>query len=154
MALRHDRRGMALLVDALIFLVVLMLTSAVIHASASHDDADDRGELLRSYHTVMLSAELPDGDGSSMSAVTLSDYIIALSLSDTLDEQNARRIEKMVNGTIAELLTFNGRAWLVIEIGPTVLNFGSTPPGAGSDVHADRRDLGDGSAASTLFIAG
>lgn len=154
LALKRDHRGMALLVDALIFLVVLIILSTVISTSAPDHDPDDGSDLLRSYHAIMLSAELLDGNGSSMSAATLSDYLIALSLSGVVDERDVCRIGNMVNGTIAELELLYGKVWLVIEIGPNVLNFGSVPPDEGSDVHADRRALGDGSAASTLFMAG
>jgi hypothetical protein len=145
---------MALLVDALMFLVVLIILSAVISTSAPDHDPDDGSDLLRPYHTVMLTSELLDGNGSSMSAATLSEYLIALSLSGVVDERDVRRIGNMVKGTIAELEFLYGKAWLVIEIGPKVLNFGSVPPDDGSDVHADRRELGDGSTVSTLFMAG
>ncbi|KAF5056800.1 hypothetical protein DSECCO2_363490 [anaerobic digester metagenome] len=154
LALKRDHHGMALLVDALMFLVVLIILSAVISTSAPDHDPDDGSDLLRPYHTVMLTSELLDGNGSSMSAATLSEYLIALSLSGVVDERDVRRIGNMVKGTIAELEFLYGKAWLVIEIGPKVLNFGSVPPDDGSDVHADRRELGDGSTVSTLFMAG
>jgi len=152
MALRKDRQGMALLVDALIFLVAMTLLMAMVHASSSDLDRDEGAEMLRSYHSVMLSGQLPGEDGSSMSSATLSDYLIALSLSGAPDEMQVHLIEKMVNGTLAELEAIHDRAWLVIELGPTALHFGSPTPETDRDVHADRRELGDSSVASTLFI--
>lgn len=152
MALRKDRHGMALLVDALIFLVALTLLMAVVHAPSSDPDRDEGAEMLSSYHSVMLSGQLSGEDGSSMSSATLSDYLIALSLSGAPDEIQVHIIEKMVNGTLAELEAIHDRAWLVIELGPTVLPFGSPAPETDRDVQADRRELGDSSVASTLFI--
>ncbi len=151
MALRKDRHGMAMVVDALIFLVVLTLLVAILHIAPYHED-EDRMELLRSYHAVMLSGELPGEDGSSLSSATLSDYLIALSLNGTPSQEQVLLIERMVNGTIAELGTERSGAWLVIELGATELRFGSEPP-EGGEVYADRRELGDGSVVSTLFLA-
>jgi hypothetical protein len=143
---------MAVLVDALIFLVAMTLLIAVVHASSVDLDGDDGSKMLRSYHSVMLSGQMPGEDGSSMSSASLSDYLIALSLSGAPDEIQVHRIEKMVNGTLAELEAVHQGAWLVIELGPTELHFGSPAPEAAGDVHADRRELGDSSVASTLFI--
>jgi len=152
LALRKDRRGMAMLVDAMIFLVALTILGAVMGAAHTNGGADDCMETLRSYHSVMLSAELPGEDNSSMSAATLGDYLIALSLREALDDGQFLLIEKMVNGTLAELMDLEGRAWLVIELGSTELRFGSEPVDAG-DVCADHRELGDGTVSSTLFVA-
>jgi hypothetical protein len=143
---------MAVLVDALIFLVALTLLGAMIDAASSNGVTDHSPETLRSYHSVMLSAELPGVDGSSMSAATLGDYLIALSLSGTLEQEQLLQIEGMVNGTLVELTGLGARAWLVIEIGTIQLHFGPCPLEEG-DVHADRRELGDGSVVSTLFLA-
>lgn len=152
MALRKDRRGMAMLVDAMIFLVALIVLGAVLSSSQTSDGPDESVETLRSYHSVMLSAQLPGGDGSSMSAATLGDYLIALSICGTLENEQVLLVERMVNGTLAELLAQEGRAWLIIEVGSTELHFGSEPVDAG-EVQADRRELGDGSVTSTLFTA-
>lgn len=145
---------MAVLVDALIFLVALTMLVAVIYSSSDNGPSDDRAELLRSYHSVMLFGELPGEDGSSMSTATLSDYLIALSISGAPDEEQVERIEGMVNGTINELEKTEGRTWLIIEFGTIALHFGSAPPEEGGDVYADRRELGDGSVVSTLFLSG
>ncbi|MHC1680498.1 MAG: hypothetical protein AB9860_04510 [Methanomassiliicoccales archaeon] len=153
MALRRDRRGMAVLVDALIFLVALTILVAVTYSASDHGPSDDRAELLSSYHSVMLSAELPGGDGSSMSTATLGDFLIALSLGGAPDEVQVGLVENMVKGTIAELEITEGRTWLMIELGSTTLQFGSVPPGEGGDLYADRRELGDGSVVSTLYLS-
>jgi len=152
MALRRDRRGMAVLVDALIFMVVLTLLIAVVYSASPKKISEDRTEMLRSYHSVMLAGELPAGDGSSMSIVTLAEYLIALSMTGAPEEGQVLLIEKMVNGTIAELETTSGDTWLVIDLGSVVLHFGSHPSDGVGDVYADRRELGDGSVISTLFL--
>jgi len=143
---------MAVLVDALIFLVALTLLGAMINAASSNGVADHSPETLRSYHSVMLYGQLPGEEGSSMSAATLGDYLIALSLRSTLEQEQLLLIEGMVNGTLAELTGLGARAWLEIEISTFQLHFGPGPP-EGGDVHADRRELGDGSVVSTLFLA-
>lgn len=153
MAMNKDRQGMAVLVDALIFLVVLTMLVAVIYSTSDVGPTDDRVELLRSYHSVMLSAELPGEDGSSMSTATLDDLLIALSLGGAPNEEQVQLVEEMVNGTIAEIKSTEGRTWLIIELGEVTLHFGSMPPEEGSDVYADRRELGDGSVVSTLFLS-
>lgn len=154
MALRKDHQGMAVLVDALIFLVALSILVAVVHSTTDKGTSDDRTGLLRSYHSVMLSAELPGEDGSSMSSATLGDYLIALSISGAPDEEQVERIEGMVNGTITELERTEGRTWLVIELGTLTFHFGSVYLEEGGDVYADRRELGGGSVVSTLFLSG
>ena len=153
MALRKDRQGMAVLVDALIFLVVLTILVGAIYSTSNDGPYDDRAELLRSHHSVMLSGELPGEDGSSMSTATLDEYLIALSLVGTPDEEQVGLVEDMVDGTIAELERTEGRTWLIIELGSTTLQFGSIPPEEGGNVYADRRELGDGSVVSTLFLS-
>ncbi len=152
MGLRKDRRGMAVLVDALIFLVALTILMAAIQVNAPHGDADGPARMLGSYHAVMLSGELPVKDEGSMSAATLSEYLIALSFNGAPGEDQMLLIESMVNGTIAELEMMEGRSWLIIAFGDNQLLFGPGPPGDG-DVHADRRDLGDGSVVSTLYVS-
>lgn len=153
MALRKDRRGMAVLVDALIFLAVLTVLVAVIHSSSDEVPSDDRTEMLRSYHSVMLSGELPGNDGSSISSATLGDYLIALGINGAPGEEQVDTIEGMVNGTIAELEKIDGRAWLIIEMGSITLRFGSVDIRGDGDVFADRRELGDGSVVSTLYLS-
>jgi len=153
-ALRKDRKGLAVLVDALIFLVALTLLSAVLLTAPINDQVGD-GTDLRSYHSVMLSGEMPGNDDSSMSALTLADYLMMLALGGRpLNEGQLELIGEAVNGTIAELQRAAGTAWLVIEIGQTVLEFGSAPSEMNGDVHADRRELGDASVVSTLFLLG
>lgn len=152
MALRKDHRGMAVIVDAMIFLVALTMLSAFVLSAPSHEEQDDRLELLRSYHTVMLSGELPGEDGSSMSAATLNDYLLLLSIGGPPSEQQVALIGSLVNGTLAELENAGGASWLVIELGTAELLFGSEPR-QGGEVFADRRELGDGSVISTLFLA-
>lgn len=151
MALRKDRRGMAVLVDALIFLVVLTLLFAILRADPPKDGHDDRNDLIVSYHVAMLSGELAVDDGS-LSSATLADYLIAISLLGAPSEEQVLQIERMVEGTIAELSTIMGRTWLVIEMGAIELRFGSEPL-MGGDVYANRQELGDGSAVSTLFVS-
>lgn len=143
---------MAVLVDALIFMVALTLLTAMIFSSSADQRADDGQEMLGLYHSAMLSGQLPGEGGSSMSSATLADLLIAISLSGTPDEVQVLVIEEMVKGTIAELGQLHEMAWAVIELGPTELLFGSPPSEAAGDVHADRRELGDGRAASTLFF--
>jgi len=149
-ALKKDRRGMAVLVDALIFLVALTLLTAMIFSSTDQR-ADEGPEMLGLYHSAMLSGQLPGEGGSAISSATLADLLIALSLSGAPDQDEVALIEEMVKGTIAELGQLYERAWAVIEIGPTELLFGSPPSEAAGDVHADRREMGDGRTASTLF---
>ena len=153
MALRKDRKGMAVLVDALIFLVALTLLSALVLSTSQRAPSDDTVEVLRSYHSVMLSGEMPWEQGGSMSAVTLADYLMVLAIGGLHDDGQTHLIGEMVNGTIAELDAISGNAWLTIEIGQTTLRFGSEPSGTNGAVYADRRELGDGSVASTLFMS-
>lgn len=151
MALKRDRRGMAVLVDAMIFLVALTLLTAMIFSSTGQS-ADEGPEVLGQYHSAMLSGQLPGEGGSSMSSATLADFLIAISISGTPNEDQLLLIEEMVKGTISELGQLHERAWVVIELGPSELLFGSPPSDTADDVHADRRELGDGRAASTLFL--
>ena len=143
---------MAVLVDALIFLVVLTLLIAVIYSASPGKMSEDRTEMLRSYHSVMLAGEVSANEGSSMSVVTLAEYLIALSIIGAPEEEQVLLIEKMVNGTITELEMTFGNTWLVIDLGSAVLHFGSDPSAEVGDVYADRRELGDGSVVSTMFL--
>lgn len=154
MALRKDRRGMAVLVDALIFLVALTLLVAAIYSVSSDDPSDDRADMLSSYHSVMLSGQLPGGEGSSMSTATLADYLIAISHAGAMVEEQVNLVKAMVNGTLTELERTEGRTWLIIDLGYAQLQFGSSPPQEIDDVYADRQELGDGSVSSTLFMSG
>lgn len=153
MALRKDRKGMAVLVDALIFLVAITLLSAVVLSTSHGVPDDDTMEVLRSYHSVMLSGEMPRGQGSSLSAVTLADYLMVLAIGGLPNDEQSHLIGDMVNGTLVEMDKVSGDAWLIIEIGQTTLRFGSGPSGTNDGVYADRRELGDGSVASTLFMS-
>jgi hypothetical protein len=144
---------MAVLVDAMIFLVALTLLSALVHSTSQSVPSDDTVEVLRSYHSVMLSGDMPCEQGGSMFAVTLADYLMVLAMGGPPNAEQTHLIGEMVNGTIAELDMISGDAWLIIEIGPTSLRFGSEPSGNSDDVYADRRELGDGSVASTLFLS-
>jgi len=151
--MRKDRRGMAVMVDAMIFLVALTILSAAIVSVPQLGPSDDRGEILRSYHAVMLAGEIPGNGSGSMAAASLADYLMAVALGARApNEGQIDLIRGMVNGTIVELERSAGTAWLVIEVGQSTLLFGTLPLENGRDVYADRRELGDGTVSSTLFL--
>lgn len=152
MQLRSDRMGMAVLMDALIFMLALMvLTTMLIGAQQTPQD-DNRAELLRSYHSVLLSSEISPQGNDSSNRVTLADYLVALSLTRThLDVDDLKAITLAVKGTLLEVSHEGSASWLIVEVSGEVLTIGDAGPGKG-EVFADRRELGDGSATSTLYL--
>lgn len=155
MGLRKDRRGMAVLLDAFLFLLAMSLLTVMVLDVPTSGVEDDRGEVLRSYHSVMLAGEMPIEGGSALSALSLAEYLVALSMSEgPLADGPIALINRAVAGTLLELTAIDERAWWELEVDGRTYVFGADVQGEVGDVHADRRELGDGKVICTLLLGG
>jgi hypothetical protein len=153
MVMRRDRRGMAVLVDALLFLTVLTLTGAFLMVPEDHTETDGTGGTISTFHAVMLRGEVPGGDGSALSRTSLQDHLVLLSQAHegvSIDEMG--RIGQAVNGTLREMGSMGLDAWWVLSIDGTEHVFGRPYQDDDVSIHADRRELADGGVICTLFV--
>jgi len=152
MVMRRDRRGMAVLVDALLFLTVLTLMGAFLMVPENTSETDDTGERVGAFHEVMLGGEVPGGDGSALSRTSLEDHLVLLSQDhEGPSSYEMGRVEQAVNGTLREMGSMGWDAWCVLIIDWTDHVFGRQYPGQDVSVHADRRELADSAVICTLF---
>lgn len=142
----RDRRGLAVLMDAMLFLVVLTVLSASIIMPGTSVNDEGRSEMAKSFHTVMLGGEVPGGDGSAMSRTSLSAYIILTSQDGP--EPTAEELERIgmaVNRTIQEIESMGQTAWWTLVIDEEKYVFGQRCEGDGTSLYVDRRVLNDDS---------
>ena len=150
--MRRDRRGMAVLVDALLFLIVLTLMGAFLMVPENDPETDGTGERISAFHSVMLGGEVPGGDGSALSRTSLEDHLVLLSKNpEGVSSNELGRVGEAVNGTLGEMGSMGWDAWWVLSIDGTEHVFGRPHQGQDVSVHADRRELADGEVICTLF---
>lgn len=149
--IRRDRRGMAVLLDAMIFLAVLTLVGAFLMVPGDDIDGDAHATDIRAFHSVMLGGEMPDGDGSALSRTSLEGYIVLLSRNGgAITPAGMARISLAVNGTLSEMSSMGMQAWWVLTMDGEEHMFGHRHQADDVSVHADRREVTD-SAVCVLY---
>ncbi|MCG7844153.1 MAG: hypothetical protein MIO90_01825, partial [Methanomassiliicoccales archaeon] len=103
MVMSKDRRGMAVLVDALLFLTALSVLSAFIMVPSGAVVQNEQDDMVRSFHSVMLAGEVPGDDGSALSRLSLASFLVMVSQDHLLALSELSRIGSAVNGTLVEL---------------------------------------------------
>lgn len=153
MVMRRDRRGMAVMVDAILFLTVLTLMGAFLMVPENDPETDDIGETISAFHTVMLRGEVPGGDGSAISRTSLQDHLVLLSQDrEGASIHEMERVGQAVNGTLLEMGSMGLDAWWILSIDGAEHVFGRPHQDADVSIHADRRELADGRVMCTLFV--
>ncbi|TFG55985.1 MAG: hypothetical protein E4H30_05745, partial [Methanomassiliicoccus sp.] len=79
MVISRDQKGMAVLMDAMLFLVVLSVLSAFLLMPGNDVSSERADETARTFHSVMLAGEIPYDDGSALSQASLEMYLIMIS---------------------------------------------------------------------------
>ncbi len=140
----RDRRGMAVLLDALLFLMVLSTLSALLMMPGSAPSVFDHGDMARSFHSVMLSGEVPGEDDSALSRVSLGAFLVIVAQSPSgLSSRELQRIGSAVNGTLMELSGMGNNACWVLGINGEEHIFGRPFLNETISQFADRRVLSD-----------
>lgn len=154
MVMSRDHKGMAVLVDALIFLTVLSVLSAFLLIPGVSSEPEEKGDLVRSFHSVMLSGEVPGDDGSVLSRLSLSSFLAVAAQDGTISGIELDRIRTAVNGTLVELKNMGEIAWWVLSLDGEELEVGETVNDMTASLYADRRELSaDGILFCLLVIA-
>ena len=148
MVMSRDLRGMAVLVDSLLFLAALSVVSAILLGAGSADDGTGAEASLASYHKVMLGAEIAD-QGSVTAQVTLSSFLVMAAQDGALSEGEMEMLRSASSATLMEM-GHMGTVWWEVSLNGDTYVFGSVASGQG-DVLADSRLLGQG-AVCTLFL--
>jgi hypothetical protein len=149
-----DRRGMAVLLDALIFLTALSVLSAFIMVPSGTVVQEERDDMVRSFHSVMLAGEVPGDDGSALSRLSLAAFLVMVSQDHILALPELGRIGSAVNGTLAELEDMGHNAWWVLSFDGEEHVFGRPCDEAVVSLFVDHRELrDDGLLSCSLMIA-
>ena len=149
----RDERGLALLFDALVFLTVLSMISALLLTPSPYTSSDPHQEMVSAFHRVMLSGEMPEGDGSALSRVSLADYLLLLSRDPSLlTPQVIQRVGLAVNGTLGELDGLGERAWWTLTVGEEVLIFGKEQLERSTSIYVHERSFGEGRVTCALSM--
>lgn len=137
----RDRRGMAVLVDALLFMAALTLISALL-VFPQQTPAQDEGNVpLSQFHQVMLGSDVSD-EGSALSQVSMSSFLVLVAHDGRVDDPEKAMLEQACQGTLDELGD-RGAAWWTLVVNGQAYQFGTVPPLSGN-VLADTWDLGPG----------
>ncbi len=137
----RDRRGMAVLVDALLFLAALTLVSALLVFPQQAPGQDEGNVPLSQFHQVMLGSEVSD-EGSALSQVSMSCFLVLVAQDGSVDDAEKAVLEQACQGTLEEL-DGRGAAWWTLVVNGRSYQFGTVPPLSGN-VLADTWDLGPG----------
>ncbi len=137
----RDRRGMAVLVDALLFLAALTLVSALLVFPQQAPGQDEGNVPLSQFHQVMLGSEVSD-EGSALSQVSMSCFLVLVAQDGRVDDAEKAVLEQACQGTLEELDS-RGAAWWTLVVNGRSYQFGTVPPLSGN-VLADTWDLGPG----------
>lgn len=148
MVMSRDRRGLAVLVDALIFLTVLSVLSAFLLVPSATSELGEKDHLVRSFHSVMLGGEVPGDDGSALSRLSLSSFLAVAAQDRVISSIELGRIGSAVSGALTELKNMGQRAWWVLSLDGEEMEFGDVCDDTSASLYADRRNL---SADGTLF---
>lgn len=137
----RDRRGLAVLVDALMFLAALTLVSALL-VFPQQTPAQDEGNVpLSLFHQVMMGSDVSD-EGSALSQVSLSCFLVMVVQDGRMDDAEKTMLERACHGTLEEL-DDRGAAWWTLVLNGQEHTFGTVPPLSGN-VLADTWNLGPG----------
>ena len=138
----RDQKGMAVLMDAMLFLVVLSVLSAFLLMPGNDVSSERADETARTFHSVMLAGEIPYDDGSALSQASLEMYLIMISQDASFPSSfTLEIIGSAVNDTLFEIKNMGMKAWWVLTVGGDDMIFG-TPYGDGSlSLFTDLRTL-------------
>jgi len=146
-----DDKGMAVIMDALIFLVVLVLICAMITTSVPLEGEGSEDGTVRSFHTVMLEGEMYCDDGSALSHTTISEYLrLSLGAGQGMDDATRSILDAAISPGLSELSGMGWRAWWTVTVDGMETTFGQIYHC--DTIYADQRSLGNG-LTCTLFIA-
>ncbi len=148
----RDRRGMAVLVDALLFLTVLSVLSVFLMAPSGTVGLEENDYMVRSFHSVMLAGEVPGDDGSALSRLSLASYMVLIALDHSITPEELSRVGMGVNGTLAELKDMGQAAWWVLSCDGQEFVFGRPCNDTTASLFADRRDLSDDGSLFCMLI--
>lgn len=150
----RDRRGLAVLVDALLFLAVLSALSFFLMVPHGIAGTEEEDVPIRSFHSVMLAGEVPGDDGSALSRLSLTSFIAVMARDHHLTPEELGRVGAAVNGTLAELEAMGHSAWWELSLDGKEFIFGRPCDDPSASIFADRRALSvDGSLFVTLMVA-
>jgi len=154
MVMSKDRRGLAVLVDALLFLTVLSVLCALLTVPNGTVGTEEKDDLVRSFHSVMLVGEVPGDDGSALSRLSLVSFITVIAQDHTITLTELNRVGAAVNGTLAELRDMGQAAWWVLSVDGQEFVFGARCNDTSVSQFADRRTLSaDGSLFCMMVVA-
>jgi len=152
--MNRDRRGLAVLVDALLFLAALSALSFFLMVPLGTAGPEEGRVMIRSFHSVMLAGEVPGDDGSALSRLPLKSFIAVMAQDRSITPAELGRVGTAVNGTLAELDAMGHSAWWVLSLDREEFIFGRPCIDPGVSIFADRRGLsGDGFLFVTLMVA-
>ncbi|HUT26508.1 MAG TPA: hypothetical protein VMW85_00465 [Methanomassiliicoccales archaeon] len=157
MVISRDQRGMAVLMDAMLFLVVLSVLSAFLLMPGNDVSSERTNETARTFHSVMLAGEIPYNDGSALSQTSLEMYLIMISHDASFPSSfTLEIIESAVNDTLLEIKNMGMKAWWVLTVGGEDLIFGTPFDDGSLSLFTDLRSLStEGTVVScSLTIAG
>lgn len=138
-----DRRGLAVLMDAMLFLVVLTVLCACLLMPNASLKEDWQVIPIKDYHTVMLGGEVPGGDGSAMSQTSLSSFIIMTAQDGDLSALEMERLGMAVNGTLHEIENMGLSSWWTLSVDGEEHVFGQQDSSETASIYVDRRVLSE-----------
>jgi hypothetical protein len=148
-----EERGLALMVDALIFLTVLSVLSTLIMFPSPQTSSDPHQEMVTAFHCVMLRGEMPQGDGGALSRLSLADHLLLLSHDPSqLTPQGLERLDLAVNSTLMELEGMGLTAWWTLTVEEDVFVFGMDRDIASSSIYVHQRSFGEGRVTCALSL--
>jgi len=145
-----DEHGMAVLVDAVLFLAALSVISALMCVPHPAEEADETQAMVESFHAVMLVGET-SGNGSALSQTDLASFLVLAAMDGVMSEEEVTHLDQASSGTLREANGIWRKVWWVVCIGDEERLFGQSCDGR-EDVYADQRSLGYG-VVCTLYVS-
>jgi len=137
-----DRRGLAVLMDAMLFLVVLTVLCACLMMPIASVNDEGPAISVKDYHSVMLGGEVPGGDGSAMSQISLSSFAIMVAQDGAqLSAFENERIGMAVNGALQEMGNMGLSSWWTLSVDGEEHVFGQKDANGAGSLFVDRRVL-------------
>lgn len=134
--MRRDRRGMAAMFDALMFLAVASIVSvALLGAFSGAAGPQDQAvqEKVEAAHLVLLRSTLAGGSGDNIT-------VLEMTAAEVADRAQGSSLD-MAAEALPLLLPGMGFEWRV-ECGERTLVTSSSGPPAGSDIYCSQVDMG------------
>jgi hypothetical protein len=139
-----DRKGLAVLMDAMLFLMVLTVLCACLMMPMASIKDEGPAISVKDYHSVMLGGEVPGGDGSAMSQTSLSSFIIMIAKDGAqLSAFEMERLEMAVNGTLQEMENMGLSTWWTLSVDGEEHVFGQKDSSGAAYLYADRQVLSE-----------